>query len=99
MKDDKEKPQYIPDIPQDFKKTLGDEDIIKPKNRFKYWKPVVRNLDSTYEVKDVKVGPTPHLTESHDLVNPNRRAGKGGKKLFMTKENGIERANNYQSGY
>jgi hypothetical protein len=46
------RPQYIPDIPMNFNKNLNDVDIIKPKNRFKNWKPVMRNLQSTYEVRD-----------------------------------------------
>jgi hypothetical protein len=40
------KPQYIPDIPMNFNKNLLDADIIKPKNRFKNWKPIMRNLQS-----------------------------------------------------
>ena len=93
------KPQYIPDIPYEFKTTLNDENIIKPKNRFKNWKPQMRDLDSTFDVKGVKIPTGNYYSEADDLVNPTRRIGMGGRKLFMTKENGVERSNNFQSGY
>ena len=52
MKDmQKVQPQYVPDIPIEFKRTLKDEEIIKPKNRFKNWQPKMRDLESTYDVK------------------------------------------------
>jgi len=63
---------YIPDIPQSFKKTIDEKEIYKPTNRYKHWTPNIRNLDSTYEVKDVGVSSS----------NPSMRMQFGGKKLY-----------------
>lgn len=72
--------------------------LLNQNNRFRNWQPNVRNLDSTYEVKDINF--TSSVPSQYDnIVDPSRRIGMGGKKLFMSKENGIEKANNFQSGY
>lgn len=91
-------PQYIPQIPQQFSRTLEEKDILKPKNRYRNWEPIMRNLESSYEVKDIKLSPSLAIKDEDDLINPSRRVQIGGKKLFMDK-NGIEKANNFSSGY
>ena len=58
----------------------------------------MRNLESSYEIKGVEVDPNSNIPDSEGIVNPNRRAQIGGKKLFMSKENGVEKFNNYQTG-
>ena len=59
----------------------------------------MRNLESTFEVKDVKIRSDINVTDTNELIDPTRRISLGGKKLFMTKENGIERATNFSAGY
>lgn len=91
--------QYIPDIPAEFKKTIDEKDLTKPKNRFKNWQPIMRNLESTYDVKDVNLRSYNYSPPEQEVIDPSRRVQMGGKKLFMSKKEGIERANNFSSGY
>ena len=90
---------YIPDLPNNIPIAIDERDLVKPKGRFNNWKPKMRNLESTFEVKDVKIRSDNPLVDSSDLIDPTRRVQFGGRKLFMTKENGIERANNFSAGY
>lgn len=91
------KPTYIPEIPETLAhKTLNSEEIYKPKNRYKNWTPSMRNLESTYEVKDVRL--SSEFTDG-PLIDPTRRVQIGGKKLFMCPKEGIGRAHNYPPGY
>lgn len=58
----------------------------------------MRNLDASNDIKGVKISNPKYLTESDDYVNPNRRVQIGGKKIFVSKERGIESLSNFQSG-
>ena len=44
---------YLPDIPKEFRQHVNQKDLFKPKGRFKNWKPVVRDLESSYDVKGI----------------------------------------------
>jgi hypothetical protein len=91
------RPTYIPEISETLShKTLNSEEIYKPKNRYKHWTPSMRNLESTYEVKDVSLS---NQMQGVPLIDPTRRVQIGGKKLFMSPKEGIERSHNYPSGY
>eukprot|EP00345_Euplotes_harpa_P006655 CAMPEP_0168318534 /NCGR_PEP_ID=MMETSP0213-20121227/535_1 /TAXON_ID=151035 /ORGANISM="Euplotes harpa, Strain FSP1.4" /LENGTH=175 /DNA_ID=CAMNT_0008319617 /DNA_START=821 /DNA_END=1348 /DNA_ORIENTATION=+ len=90
---------YLPDyMPHSLSIAVDEKDLVKPKGRFKNWQPAMRNLESTYDVKDVKIRSDRIVTKPTEPIDPTRRVQLGGKKLFMTKEFGIERANNLQSG-
>jgi hypothetical protein len=93
--------QYVPNIPAEFKKSLDEKDLVKPKGRFKHWEPVMRNLESTYDVKDVPLKSDYYKKQDDSYIDPSRRVqpGGGGKKLFMSKQGGIERSTNYGPGY
>eukprot|EP00344_Euplotes_crassus_P006023 CAMPEP_0197004808 /NCGR_PEP_ID=MMETSP1380-20130617/25737_1 /TAXON_ID=5936 /ORGANISM="Euplotes crassus, Strain CT5" /LENGTH=371 /DNA_ID=CAMNT_0042423725 /DNA_START=200 /DNA_END=1313 /DNA_ORIENTATION=+ len=84
------KPNYVPQIPQDYKIQLDEKDIVKPKNRFKNWQPVMRNLDASNDIKGVQISNSKYLTERDDYVNPARRVQIGGKKIFVSKERGMK---------
>ena len=58
----------------------------------------MRNLESTYDVNDVKYVPDVYSKED-DLIDPTRRVDMGGKKLFVDKTTGIQKHNNFSSGY
>jgi hypothetical protein len=90
---------YIPDMPVNIPIAIDEKELVKPKGRFNNWKPKMRNLESTFEVKDVKIRSDNPLTNTTELIDPTRRVQLGGRKLFMSKENGIERANNFSAGY
>ena len=44
---------YVPDIPKEFRQHVNQKDLFKPKGRFKNWRPVVRDLESSYDVKGI----------------------------------------------
>lgn len=58
----------------------------------------MRNLDASNDIKGVQISNSKYLTERDDYVNPARRVQIGGKKIFVSKERGIESLSNFQSG-
>ena len=45
------KDDYVPSIPAEFKKQPEKKELVKPKGRFRDWRPEMRDLESSYQVE------------------------------------------------
>lgn len=52
------KESYIPTITNSYAKRVEQDELFKPKNRYKHWKPIMRDLEPSYDVHDY---PTPAI--------------------------------------
>lgn len=89
--------RYVPDISQEFKAAAVD--VVKPKGRFRNWEPTMRNLESTYDVKDVKLKYDGVNVSTENVVSQPKRINKGGKKLYVNSKDGSDMASNLITGF
>jgi hypothetical protein len=58
------KDTYIPNIHKDFKPQVDGKELVKPKGRFKHWKPVMRDLEGSYQLEEPTFSPKRQVSPS-----------------------------------